>query len=137
MSDSERYERGWETLTRVNGGSAARVIDGLRDVAPDLGRQVVEFAYGDSYSRPNLRPEQRQLVTIGMLTAMGGCEPQLEVHLHVALNVGLTPDEIVEAIMHTAPYCGFPRALNAIAVARRVFEKKQVSPTAALPTQDL
>jgi len=71
---------------------------------------------------------QRQLVTIGMLTALGGCEPQLEVHLNASLNVGLTPTEIVEAITHAAVYCGFPKALNAIFVAKRVFAERDLAP---------
>ena len=71
------------------------------------------FAFGDIYGRPGLDARSRQLVTIGVLTALGGCEPQLKVHVGAALNVGLTPDEIVEAMLHAAVYAGFPRALNA------------------------
>jgi 4-carboxymuconolactone decarboxylase len=63
-------------------------------------------------------------VTLGMLTALGGCEPQLEVHVNASLNVGLTPEEIVEALLHASAYCGFPRALNATFVAKRVFAER-------------
>ena len=66
-----------------------------------------------------------------MLTALGGCEPQLDVHINASLNVGLTPSEIVEAIIHAAVYCGFPKALNAIFVVRRVFAEREVSPMAS------
>jgi 4-carboxymuconolactone decarboxylase len=58
-------------------------------------KHVVEFAYGDTYSRPDLEHRQRQLVTIGILAALGGAEPQLTVHVNAALNVGLTPTEII------------------------------------------
>jgi 4-carboxymuconolactone decarboxylase len=78
-----------------------------------------------------LAPPQRQLVTLGVLTALGGCEPQLEVHVNAALNVGLTPAEIVEAITHAAVYCGFPRALNAVFAARRVFAERDLLPVEA------
>lgn len=128
-----RYDRGWAALTEVNGGPTARVIDELREVAPDLARFVVEFAYGDVYDRPVLTRHQRQLVTIGMLATMGGCEPQLEVHVHVALNVGVSPDEIVETLLHAVPFCGFPRVINAMQVVRRVFERRGVRPTAVPP----
>lgn len=121
-----RYERGWRTLTALNGGDRARVVEGLADLAPDLGRMIVEFGYGDVYARPGLAPRERQLTTIGALVTAGGCEPQLEVHLHVALNVGLTAREIVEAVMHCVPFCGFPRVLNAMAVVRTVFERRGV-----------
>lgn len=63
-----------------------------------------------------------------MLTALGGCEPQLEVHVGAALNVGLEPEEIVEALLHAAVYCGFPKALNAVFVAKRVFAERGLLP---------
>jgi 4-carboxymuconolactone decarboxylase len=63
-----------------------------------------------------------------MLTALGGCEPQLEVHVNAALNVGLSPAEIVEALLHSAVYCGMPRALNATFVAKKVFAERDLLP---------
>lgn len=125
--NNDRYEQGWAKLMEVDGEGGRRVIESLRDIAPDLGRYVIEFAFGDIYSRPGLDPKQRQLITIASLTTQGGCEPQLVVHLNAALNVGLTPSEIVEAIVHCAPYTGFPRVLNAIFAAKRVFEERGVS----------
>ncbi|WP_276354436.1 carboxymuconolactone decarboxylase family protein [Cohnella caldifontis] len=125
--DQERYERGWQRLMEVDGEGGRRVVDSLRDIAPDLGRYVVEFAFGDIYGRPGLSLRQRQLVTVASLTSLGGCEPQLVVHLNAALNVGLEPGEIVEAIMHCVPYAGFPRVLNAVFAAKRVFEERAVS----------
>jgi 4-carboxymuconolactone decarboxylase len=124
----ERYERGAAKLREVDGDQGLAVIDAVADVAPDLGRYVVEFAYGDTYSRPDLEPRQRQLVTIGILAALGGAEPQLTVHVNAALNVGLTPTEIVGAIIHTVPYIGFPRALNAIFTAKAVFVERDLLP---------
>jgi 4-carboxymuconolactone decarboxylase len=126
--ESERFRRGWERLVEVDAEGGERVIESLQGVAPDLGRYVVEFAYGDIYSRPVLDLRQRQLVTISALTTLGGAEPQLDVHVNAGLNVGLTPREIVEAMLHCVPYTGFPRALNAIFVAKRVFEERNVSP---------
>jgi 4-carboxymuconolactone decarboxylase len=126
--ENDRFERGWKRLMEVDGEAGRRVVDGLRDVAPDLARYVIEFGFGDVYSRPGLDLRQRQLVTIAALTTMGGAEPQLEVHINAALNVGLTAAEVVEAIMHCAPYTGFPRVLNATFVAKRVFAERGVTP---------
>ena len=103
----------------------------IQDVAPDLGRYVVEFAYGEIYQRLVLDLRQRQLVTISALTALGGVDPQFEVHINAGLNVGLKPREVVEAILHCIPYTGFPRVLNAIFVAKRVFQERRVSPLTA------
>ncbi|MGI8754514.1 MAG: carboxymuconolactone decarboxylase family protein, partial [Acidimicrobiales bacterium] len=100
----------------------------LRDIAPDLGRHIIEYGFGDVYSRPGLDPQQRQLVTLGMLTALGGCEAQLDVHINASLNVGLLPEQIVEALIHSAVYCGSPKALNAVFVARSVFEERDLLP---------
>jgi 4-carboxymuconolactone decarboxylase len=126
--ESERFRRGWERLREVDAEGGERVIESLQTVAPDLGRYVVEFAFGDIYSRSVLDLRQRQLVTISALTTMGGAEPQLEVHVNAGLNVGLTAREIVEAILQCIPYTGFPRVLNATFVAKRVFEERGVSP---------
>jgi 4-carboxymuconolactone decarboxylase len=123
---SERYQRGWQRLMEVDAAGGERVIESLGDVAPDLGRYVVEFAFGDIYQRPVLDLRQRQLVTISALTTPGGAEPQLEVHVNAALNVGLTAREVVEAMLHCIPYTGFPRVLNAIFVAKRVFAERGV-----------
>jgi 4-carboxymuconolactone decarboxylase len=116
----QRYDHGFEVLSQVN-PQAQRFVDSLADISPELGRQVVSWAFGDVYSRDQLVPRDRQLITLGILTALGGCEPQLDVHIRMSLQTGLTPEQIVEAMMHAAVYAGMPRALNATAVARRVF----------------
>ena len=125
---SERFRRGWQRLIEVDAEGGERVVESLKDVAPDLGRYVVEFAYGEIYQRPVLDLRHRQLVTISALTTLGGAEPQLDVHINAGLNVGLTAREVVEAILHCIPYTGFPRVLNAIFVAKRVFEERDVDP---------
>ncbi|WP_419878472.1 carboxymuconolactone decarboxylase family protein [Brevibacillus centrosporus] len=121
---TERYQRGWEKLMEIDGEGGEKVIESLQDIAPDLGRYIVEFAFGDIYSRDGLDLKQRQLVTLASLTTQGGCEPQLQVHINAALNVGLSHQEIIEAITHCVPYTGFPRVLNAIFVAKRVFQER-------------
>jgi len=124
----ERFAQGLEVLRSVDGEIGQRVIDSLSDINPEMGHQIVAWGFGEIYSRPELQPRDRQLVTLGMLTALGGCEPQLEVHINAALNVGLTPQQIVEALLHSAGYCGFPRALNATFVAKKVFDERGLLP---------
>lgn len=127
----QRFERGKKVLDAIDGTAGANVIDALGDISPELGHQVVAWGFGEIYSRPGLDPRDRQLVTLGMLTALGGCEPQLEVHVNAALNVGLTPQQIIEALLHASVSCGFPRALNATFTAKKVFAERGVSPAAA------
>ncbi len=128
--EDNRYERGWNKLKEIDGQAGERVIASLQNIAPDLGKYIIEYAFGDIYSRPTLDPRQRQLITISTLTTQGGCEPQLHVHIHASLNVGLTPEEVVEAIIHCSPYTGFPKVLNAVSVAQRVFEERGLLPLA-------
>ncbi|POX49632.1 4-carboxymuconolactone decarboxylase [Streptomyces sp. Ru71] len=132
----ERFAHGLEVLRRVDGEAGQRVIDSLADISPELGHQIVAWGFGEIYDRPQLAPRDRQLVTLGMLTALGGCEPQLEVHVNAALNVGLTPEQIVEALLHSAGYCGFPRALNATFVAKKVFAERGLLPQGQQPAQE-
>jgi len=127
----DRRRHGLDVLAKIDGHAGTAVIDSLAEVSPALGHHVAAFAFGDIYDRPGLDARSRQLVTIGVLTALGGCEPQLKVHVGAALNVGLTPDEIVEAMLHAAVYAGFPRALNATLAAKEVFESRGVRPSPA------
>ncbi|MFI5781401.1 carboxymuconolactone decarboxylase family protein [Nocardia sp. NPDC051570] len=127
-SRQQSFDRGLEVLRRIDGEAGQRVIDSLADISPELAHQIVAWGFGEIYQRPALPPRDRQLVTLGMLTALGGAEAQLEVHINAALNVGLTPEQIVEVFLHSAGYCGFPRALNATFVAKKVFEERGLLP---------
>ncbi len=122
--DRDRYAQGWEKLKEIHGEQGERAIESLKDIAPDLGRYVIEFAFGDIYSRPGLDPKSRQIATIAALTALGNAQPQLKVHIHAALNVGCTREEVVEVIMQIAVYAGFPAALNGIFAAKEVFQAR-------------
>jgi len=133
-SREERFAQGLEVLRGVNPEVGQLVVDSLADVSPELGHQVIAWGFGEIYSRPQLVPRDRQLVTLGMLTALGGCETQLEVHIHTALNVGLSAEQIVEALLQSAGYCGFPRALNATGVAKKVFAERGLLPVGQQPT---
>lgn len=124
-SPSRRYDEGLEILQQLAGSDRVAVLENLADVAPDLGRYLVEFGYGDIYSRPGLSLRERQLVTIGALTAMGNALPQVKFHVAGALQVGATPSEVVETIIHMAFYAGFPATLNALLAAKDVFVRAQ------------
>jgi 4-carboxymuconolactone decarboxylase len=117
----ERFERGLQRLQEIDGQQIGRIIAGLKDIAPDFARYLVEFAFGDVYSRPGLALRERQIATVAALTALGTATPQLKTHIQGALNVGCTREEITEVIMQMAIYAGFPAALNGLAAAKEVF----------------
>ncbi len=118
---SERYRRGLAKLAEIDGEHGIQVLAGLRAIASDFATYVVEFPFGDIFSRPGLDLRTRELATVAALTAMGTAPAQLRVHLHGALNVGATSGEILEVVMQMAVFAGFPAALNGLAAAKEVF----------------
>ena len=126
-----RYDRGLARLAEVDGEAGDKVIQALEGIAPAMARYVIEFAFGDIYSRPGLGLREREIATVAALTAMGTAAPQLRVHLEGALNVGVTPAEIVEIIMQMGLYAGFPAALNGLFLAKDVFAARNLAATPA------
>lgn len=120
-NDETRLERGKQALARIDGEAGNKVIAALADIAPDFARYILEFSFGDIYSRPGLDLRARETATIAALTAMGNAAPQLKVHIEAGLNVGLSREEITEIIMQMAVYAGFPAALNGLFAAKEVF----------------
>lgn len=122
MNDQlSRFERGAAKLAEVDGQAGQNVIDALQDIAPDFANYVIEFPFGDIYSRDGLNLRDRQIATIAALAALGNAQPQLKIHIQAGLNVGLTRQEITEVLMQMAVYAGFPAALNGLFAAKEVF----------------
>ena len=127
---NERFERGWQALAAIDGEAGTRVIDQLADIAPDFARYIVEFPFGDIYTRSGLDLRQREIATIAALAALGNATPQLKVHIEAGLNVGLSRDEIVEVLIQMAVYAGFPAALNGLFAAKEVFAARALQQAA-------
>ena len=87
-------------------------------ITAELYPSAIRYGYGELWSRPGLDHRQRMLCAIAAFTAMG-LESQLEKFSRSALNVGLSRAEIVEAVIQTGPYGGFPRALNGLSILTR------------------
>lgn len=122
-----RFERGKRALAEIDGEAGERVVAALADIAPDFARYLIEFPFGDIFSRPGLDYRAREIATIAALTALGNARPQLQVHIEAGLNVGLTAKEITEAIMQMAVYAGFPAALNGLFAAKEVFAARSAA----------
>lgn len=121
MMPSERFITGQEMLQKVDGKGGDAVVESLQDIAPDFAQYLIEFPFGDIYSRPGLDLRSREIATVAALTALGNAAPQLKVHIGAALHVGLTQDEIIEVVMQMAVYAGFHAALNGLFAAKEVF----------------
>lgn len=124
-AQEDRFRLGWDALSRIDGHAGEQVIAALDGLAPDLGRFIVEFGFGDIYTRPGLGLLQRELVTVAALTALGTAAPQLKVHVHGLLNVGGTREQLIEAVIHVAAYAGFPAAINAMLIAKEVLAERE------------
>lgn len=126
MDSKDRYQRGLEKLREIDGEAGERVLRSLEDIAPDFARYLIEFPFGDIYSRPGLDLKSREIAVVAALTALGNAAPQLKVHIQAALNVGVGRTEIVETIMQMAVYAGFPAALNGLFAAKEVFAQGEM-----------
>jgi 4-carboxymuconolactone decarboxylase len=111
----DRYERGRARFLEVHDERALRSVEGLGD----LGRHIVEFIYGEVYSRPGLTTRDRELAAVAALVALGRSS-QLPAHLRAALKAGLSEDELREVIIQAASIAGFPPAMNAMSTLRTV-----------------
>ena len=120
MSD-DRSTAGLEMRKRVLGADyvAAATAD-PDDVFRPLQELVTEYCWGTVWTRPELPPRTRSLLTIAMLIARGQ-DQELALHIRGALTNGCSQQEIVEAIVHSAVYCGVPAAISGARVARQVF----------------
>lgn len=123
--NSDRYERGRKLLDSINSQAGERILESLQDIAPDMVQYIFEFPFGDLYSRPGLDLKSRELATVASLVTLGNAQAELKAHLHIALNVGWTRDELVEVMMQLAVYAGFPAALNALHIAKEVFRERE------------
>ena len=113
---SERYLRGLEIAEQLAAEKLEEFLTSrVAELAPDFARMAIEFPLGDIYSRPTLDLRSREIVAISSLASIGDMGPQLRNHIRAAIQIGLTKVEIIEILMQTAIYAGFPAALNALA----------------------
>ncbi|WP_297094718.1 carboxymuconolactone decarboxylase family protein [uncultured Draconibacterium sp.] len=98
----------------------------LAETDPDLQEMLNRFIFGEVFYQGDLSDKLRELITIVVLTTNQTLE-QLQAHVFAALNIGVSPVEIKEAIYQCAPYLGFPKTLNAINKANEVFKAANIS----------
>jgi 4-carboxymuconolactone decarboxylase len=119
--NEERWQEGLEMRTRVLGADYVQSATAdPQDIFGPLQELVTEYCWGTVWTRPELPPRMRSMLTVAMLIARGH-EQELALHIRGALNNGVSQQEIVEAIVHSAIYCGVPAAIGAARIARQVF----------------
>lgn len=118
---------GTHEMHAIDGTRGAAVVRTVRQTSPVLADALTDYAFGEIFARAELGRRERELVTCGILAAIGGAETQLRVHLSAALRTGVDPDELIALCEHLTPYAGFPRALNALSEARAILRDHKAS----------
>jgi 4-carboxymuconolactone decarboxylase len=125
-SRTDRLARGRATLAKTSGAAGDAVVHSFDDVAPDLGRLIVEHSYGEVFSRPGIDMKTRELSACAALAAIGSSttETPLRVHINAALNVGATRNEVLETLVNLTAYSGYPATQKAVCIATEEFAKR-------------
>ena len=115
MTDVERRKRGLARLAELGDEPGGEAFLGRMG---DMGEWIVDFVFGDVHARPSLSTRERELIIVAVLTTLGSADPQVRAHVRALRAIDVSFAEIEEAILQTAPYAGFPRAINALKVLR-------------------
>jgi len=120
--DSSRLAAGAKRFEDVMGASASAFVGHFKDVAPDFGKYILEWEFGDLYGRPNLDLRTRELVIIASCATLGSVGlGAVKMHIGAALRAGASRAEIVEVLMQLGFSAGLPTAIGALDAAREAF----------------
>ncbi|XUW93811.1 carboxymuconolactone decarboxylase family protein (plasmid) [Burkholderia sp. M6-3] len=121
-ADSSRLHAGAKRFEDVMGASASAFIDHFKGVAPDFGKYILEWEFGDLYGRPNLDLRTRELVIIASCATLGSAGlGAVKMHIGAALRAGASRAEIAEVLMQLGFSAGLPTAIAALDAAREAF----------------
>lgn len=123
---AERFALGEAELSKTTGAAGARVVAGFADMAPDIGNHIMEYLYGDVFSRTEISLRDREISTVSALAATGTLtsEGPMRVHFNASLTAGLSKEEIQEVLMNMVPFIGFPKVQQALEIAQVVFDER-------------
>jgi 4-carboxymuconolactone decarboxylase len=125
--DSERYRRGLAKITEMEGEIGTRVIETMKEISPDFAQYLVEFVFGDIYSRSGLDLKTKEMIAFASMATMGTAPLQVKVHINAALNVGCSEKEIIEVLLQIIPSAGMVLSMNALLIAKEVFDERKAT----------
>jgi 4-carboxymuconolactone decarboxylase len=109
-----RYEKGLEVQKEIFGEVIDKMYEkSLRDQL-HIQKYLSANCFGDYYTRKGLNIKTRELLTLSMLIALGGTEPQIKGHIQGNVNVGNDKETLLSVMTQLLPYVGYPRTLNAL-----------------------
>ncbi len=128
MDDEQRHEQGMAVRRAVLGDKHVdRAQASLNDFNSEFQNLITRYAWGEIWTRPGLPRHTRSLMTICMMVALNR-EEELRLHLRAAANNGVSREQIKEALLQAAIYCGVPAANSAFALAQKVFAEMDAGP---------
>jgi 4-carboxymuconolactone decarboxylase len=114
MAQDDARQKGIAMRTHLWGEERVRDAENfLANFDPDFAKFLNEQLFGTIWSRPGLPVKTRSMITMAALMALGR-GPELRLHMQAALNLGITPAEIKELVIHLSQYSGVPTAIEAI-----------------------
>ncbi len=119
--------KGTEVFTKLGGASGADMFKSFDQVCPDLADYISDFAFGHVLTRPGLALRDRELAAVAALAVLNTSQRQLEVHVNAALNAGCEPQELVEVILQTFVFGGFPAAVSGMKTIQQVFKDRGIA----------
>jgi 4-carboxymuconolactone decarboxylase len=122
MADEKAYEKGLEVRKALWGQEGIDRLKNYEAVDKDFARLIVEYPFGSVWGREKLDLKSRSMCTVAVLTALNRA-PELDIHIRGALNLGITKEEILEILIHVGVYAGLPVTVEALRVARKIFDE--------------
>ncbi len=124
-TEETRFDEGLKAQKSIFG----EIIDKMHEMTPENQKHIQNylsaFCFGDIYTRGTLDLKTRELLTLCILSALGGCESQVKSHVNGNLSVGNDKNTLLTAVTQCLPYMGFPRTLNAIACINEVIPENK------------
>ncbi|MHC1712868.1 MAG: carboxymuconolactone decarboxylase family protein [Solidesulfovibrio sp.] len=122
---SDRYNRGLQKLIEMEGDVGRNVITMMDAISPEFTQYLVEFVFGDIYSRKGLDLKTKEIITVASMATLGTVPLQVKVHIHAAMNLGCSEQDIIEILLQLIPSCGMAVPMNALLIAKEVFEERR------------
>ena len=125
MDERKRYDEGMKTRRAVLGDAHVdRTLKNRTKFNEPFQELITRYAWGEIWNRPGLPKKTRSLLTLAMLVALNRSD-EFRMHVKAALSIGVSRDEIQEALLQAAIYCGVPAANSAFHIAEDVFNSME------------
>ena len=123
---TNRHETGMKTRRSVLGDAHVDRAEAAKtEFDAPFQEMITEGAWGTVWSRPQISQRERSMLTLALLAASGNFE-EIAMHVRATVNTGATPQDLMEAMLHVAVYCGVPKANHAIKIMKTTFEEMGV-----------